>query len=342
MSATADTARERTATGNRFAGRVLWRGDVAARSVQRRIVLHADDLGMNAAVTDGIVRGFDDGLLTSTSLLSNAPDAERALHCWRQLESRRRASGLESAARRRRLDDLTQSFDLGVHLNLTQGRPLIGARYPAELLNDRGHFPGILGFFRRLRHATPSAHERIEEELACQVQFMLDRGHQPTHINGHQYIELLPSIGRIVESLLQRYHIPVARVAWEPSWRTSFLWPRISAVQWMLGGVKKYYAGRFKKKMHACGKQSADAFFGTMTAGTTISTTIGIFLSASRGSRLTEIGLHPAFAVNDRCTSSAGWQDPLAALRPKELDMIVSTDLEDQLVKHDCGLGRLI
>jgi predicted glycoside hydrolase/deacetylase ChbG (UPF0249 family) len=240
------------------------------------------------------------------------------------------------------LDDPTQSFDLGVHLNLTQGRPLIGARYPAELLSDRGLFPGIFGFFRRLRHVTPFAHERIREELTCQVQFMLDRGHQPTHINGHQYIELLPPIGRIVESLLQRYHIPVVRVAVEPSWRKSFIWPGVSAAQWLLGGVKKFYAGRFQKKMHACGKQSADAFFGTMTAGTTTSNSIGAFLAASSGSRLAEIGLHPALPVNDRGTSSAGWHDPLAALRPKELEMIVSADLEDQLVKHDCGLGRLI
>ena len=41
--------------------------------------LHADDLGMNRAVSDGIFQGFEQGLLTSTSLLSNAPDAARAL-----------------------------------------------------------------------------------------------------------------------------------------------------------------------------------------------------------------------------------------------------------------------
>ena len=194
-------------------------------AVERRIVLHADDFGMNADVTDGILRGFDEGLLTSTSLLINAPDAARALDCWRQLESRRREGGLQSAARRRSLDDPSQPFDLGVHLNLTQGRPLIGARFPAELLDCNGHFPGVFGLFRRLRRARPAALGRIEEELACQVQFMIDRGHQPSHINGHQYIELLPPVGRSVEMLLERFHIPIVRVAREPSWRRSFAWP---------------------------------------------------------------------------------------------------------------------
>ena len=51
----------------------------------RRVILHADDLGMNRGVTDGIMQGFRQGLLTSTSLLSNAPDAARALKLWKEL-----------------------------------------------------------------------------------------------------------------------------------------------------------------------------------------------------------------------------------------------------------------
>ena len=112
----------------------------AGRSPARRIALHADDLGMNPAVTAGIFQGFEQGLLTSTSLLSNAPDAARALDGWRQLESRREQGSLGSRARRERLHDPAQPFDLGIHLNLTQGRPLTGPRYPAELLDCRQSF----------------------------------------------------------------------------------------------------------------------------------------------------------------------------------------------------------
>ena len=66
---------------------------------------------------------------------------------------------LASMARRQRLQDPAQPFDLGIHLNLTQGRPLIGPRYPAELLDADGCFPGIFGLFRRLlAAAAQSAH----------------------------------------------------------------------------------------------------------------------------------------------------------------------------------------
>ena len=51
----------------------------------RRVVMHADDLGMSRAVSEGILRGFSHGLLTSTSLLANAPDAARAMTQWTEL-----------------------------------------------------------------------------------------------------------------------------------------------------------------------------------------------------------------------------------------------------------------
>ena len=124
----------------------------ATASPVGRIALHADDLGMSRAVTEGILRGFRDGPLTSTSLLANAPDAGRALERWKALLGQQRSGELPSGALRRTLDDDDRPFDLGVHLNLTAGRPR-RPRYPAELLDDQGQFPGIFSLFQRIaRH----------------------------------------------------------------------------------------------------------------------------------------------------------------------------------------------
>ena len=313
----------------------------ASRSSARQIALHADDLGMNPAVTDGIVQGFERGLLTSTSLLSNAPDAARALDCLQQLELCHLQGSLTSMARRERLQDPAQPFDLGIHLNLTQGRPLTGSRYPAELLDASGYFPGIFCLFRRLRQSGESVAAAIEEELTCQVQFMLDRGHRPSHINGHQYIEMLPVMGHVVESLLEKFHIPFVRVAWEPSWWQSFTWPGISTSQWLIGGLKKVYAGRFRQRMLGNKVFFADLFFGTMTAGTTSLEIIRAFLAAMRDFHLAEIGLHPGVTPDTAAKAADGWHDPLALIRPRELEMLVSPELEELLVASGCRLGRL-
>jgi predicted glycoside hydrolase/deacetylase ChbG (UPF0249 family) len=340
----------------------------ACASFARRIVLHADDLGMNPAATDGIFQGFEQGLLTSTSLLSNAPDAARALDRWRELELRRAEGSLASRAPRERLQDPAQPFDLGVHLNLTQGRPLTGPRYPAELLDAEGCFPGVFGLFRRLRGhrgtrlrvpmvgtgtTYPWSAAAIEEELTSQVQFMLDRGHRPTHLNGHQYIEMLPGLGRVAESLLEKFRIPFVRVAWEPSWWPSFLWPGISTSQWLIGGVKRFYAGRLRRRMLGRQVLFADAFLGTMTAGRTSLETIRAFLATVPEFRLAEIGLHPGAALAGTMSGTMypwswsaakvadGWHDPLANLRPRELEMVVSVELEELLAAQGCRLGRL-
>jgi predicted glycoside hydrolase/deacetylase ChbG (UPF0249 family) len=314
---------------------------MSAHQSPRLVALHADDLGMNPAVTDGIFQAFQQGLLTSTSLLSNAPDAARALERWRRLEADRAEGNLPSLARRRRLHDPLQPFDLGIHLNLTQGRPLTAGRYPAELLDARGCFPGIFSLFRRLRKGGAAMAAAVQDELACQVQFMLDRGRRPTHLNGHQYIEMLPVVGPMVESLLETFHIPAVRVAWEPSWWPSFLWPGISTTQWLLGGVKKMYAGRFRQRMLAREVFSADAFLGTMTAGTTSLETVRAFLAAARDFQLAEIGVHPAAAPAEKATPADGWNDPLADLRPRELALLCSAELEELLVRSACRLSRL-
>jgi predicted glycoside hydrolase/deacetylase ChbG (UPF0249 family) len=237
------------------------------------------------------------------------------------------------------LQDPVQPFDLGIHINLTQGRPLIGPRYPAALLDASGCFPGIFGLFRRLRRSGEALATAIEEELTCQVQFMLDRGHRPTHLNGHQYIEMLPVVDRVVQRLLEKFCIPVVRVAWQRSWWQSFTWPGVSTSQWLSGGLKKMHAGRFRRRVLGRKVFFADEFFGTMTAGTTSLETVRAFLAAMRDFQLAEICVHPG--ARPAVKAADGWYDPLADLRPCELEMLVAADLEELLAARGCRLGRL-
>ncbi len=193
-------------------------------SKPRRIVLHADDLGMSQAVSDGIFRGFREGLLTSTSLLANGSDALRAIVLWKTLAAEYDSGEIPSAAVRARLDDPQQAFDFGVHLNLTEGRPLIGSHYPSELLDADGRFPGIVGLFLRLWRHGDRFQPAIQAEFERQVQLVRDHGLQPTHVNGHQYVEMLPWVAGVAIELVDRYEIGTIRVAWEPGlWRLTVL-----------------------------------------------------------------------------------------------------------------------
>ncbi len=296
---------------------------------------------MDQAVTAGVLRGFRQGLLTSTSLLANAPDALGALEQWKALLAEHAAGRLPSAASRKQLDDPLRPFDLGVHLNLTQGRPLSGG-YPAELLDSERRFLGIFALFARLQRSRGRFRAAILAELTAQVQVVCDHGLRPTHLNGHQYIEMLPAVSEVVAELLKGFDIRVVRLAWEPGlWRSTVL--RGQFGRWPLAAVKHLFARRFRRRMDAIGVLHPAVFFGTAHASRVDLRLLGRFLANAGANRLVEVALHPGevsagAAPEDR---AGGWHDPLAHWRPDELRMLVSAELPAYLESTAWRLGRL-
>jgi predicted glycoside hydrolase/deacetylase ChbG (UPF0249 family) len=307
------------------------------------LILHADDFGMNAAVTDGILRGFHDGLLTSTSILANAPDADRAISLWTRLLADFAAAALPSTEIRRRLNDPAVPFDLGVHLNLTQGRPLSGNAYPRELLDRDGRFPGVFTLFRRLWRCRDAVLSKIREELSRQIEFALDHGVQPTHLNGHQYIEMLPAITSMLPELIERYRIGAIRVAEEPHLLRTTMLAGFAPHTWAMARVKHHFARRFHSLIDRRGVRHADCFHGTAHAGQINLRLVRQFASLAREGQVIEIGLHPATAPDETSPGelAAGWRDPLARSRPDELRLLTSSALVDLLADHKIQLGRL-
>jgi chitin disaccharide deacetylase len=309
----------------------------------RQLVLHADDFGMNRAVSDGIVRGFREGLLTSTSLLANAPDVHRALEEWKALADDQVAGRLPSGETTRRLGDPDLPFDLGVHLNLTQGRPLGGDRYPAELLDSEGRFPSVFTLFARLWRSGNKFQAAIRDEWQRQIDVLCDHGLRPTHLNGHQYVEMLPIAAGIVPELMERFAIKAVRVALEPALFRNTVLHRFGVAKWPLARVKHSFAAKFQEVVDAQGITHPDAFFGTVHAGGVDLPLLQRFLASSRTHVLVEVGLHPAEAA-DRILpkdNADGWHDPLADLRPGELQMLISAELPRLLESSGWRLGRL-
>lgn len=304
----------------------------------RSLVLHADDFGMNSAVNSGILRSFRDGLLTSTSLLANAPNAADACSLWPQLIADLNGGHLPSLAMRQRSGDDLSRFDLGIHLNLTQGRPLTPT-YPSELLNQQGQFPGIGPVFGRLRSVGSRFRDAVRRELEAQIEFMLDHQVAPTHLNGHQYVEIMPGVAELVPDLMKKFSIPVIRVARETSLMQTVLFKgRIPA--FALSLIKRYYAARFRRLPAIASFNSPASFFGTAHAGLVDRGSLCQFLIGASPNGCTEIGLHPAVQPDGQ-SIPAEWGDPLAALRPAELDWLCDPAISDLIVANRLRLGRL-
>src|SRR5438477_10950552 len=99
--------------------------------IRRRLIVNADDFGFSPAVTDGILRCFHEGILTSTTLMTTMPDRERAIALAKPFAPDNAQPG-------------RRTLGIGIHLCLTQGTPLTPCR---GILNPDGTFPRSLTKF---------------------------------------------------------------------------------------------------------------------------------------------------------------------------------------------------
>jgi len=151
------------------------------------LIINADDLGCNALRDRGILEAYQQGIVTSASILANGSSFNMAI---KQVKS--------------------SKLPVGVHLSLADGRALTG---PIKGLTDSsGNLPGKKELRRHLT-ANSFDPEEIRKELKAQIQSILEAGVQPDHLDGHQHCQLFPCLTTMVTELAREYGIPAIRSA---------------------------------------------------------------------------------------------------------------------------------
>jgi predicted glycoside hydrolase/deacetylase ChbG (UPF0249 family) len=140
-------------------------------------------------VNRGIVAAYERGIVTSTSIMATGPAFEHAV------ELARSRPGLA----------------VGVHLVLTEHRPLVGASAAASLVEPGGRFaPHVAQLLRKQLRGRISLPE-IRLELEAQLERVRDAGIAPSHIDGHQHVHVLPKIAGVVAELAARHGVAAVR-----------------------------------------------------------------------------------------------------------------------------------
>ncbi len=201
----------------------------------RRIIVNADDFGMSAEVNAAIVQGFGEGTISSTTLMANMPGFEEAC----ELARRHNLSG-----------------KIGVHLNLTEGRPLSAPikRLPLFCGGD-GLFHPRRTLFRLSKEETRA----VVVEFAAQVQACMDRGIHPTHLDSHQHVHTEWPIGTAAIRVAQQYRIGAIRL-------TRNCGPGI-------GWGHKLYKAAYNTRLHLYGLAKTQYFGSAKDVATVLATT---------------------------------------------------------------------
>src|SRR5215813_14504652 len=93
----------------------------------KQLIVNADDFGMTEGVNRGIIDGHTRGVISSATLMANMPAFDAAV----------------------RLAKDHPALGVGLHFNITQGRPVADASRVSSLINDRGEFLGTTGAILR-------------------------------------------------------------------------------------------------------------------------------------------------------------------------------------------------
>jgi chitin disaccharide deacetylase len=145
----------------------------------RRLIVNADDFGLTSGVSEGILAAHRHGIVTSTTALVTSRIAPEQV-------ARARDSGL----------------GIGLHVNLTLGRPLTSA---ASLVDESGRF------VRDARRAAARASPReVDAEIAAQVERFIDLFERPpTHLDSHHHVGMLSPVSESVLAVARRLGVPV-------------------------------------------------------------------------------------------------------------------------------------
>lgn len=160
---------------------------------KRVLIVHGDDFGRSESITDGIVRAFREGILSSTSIVANSLAFARAVRSAHE----------------------TPGLDIGIHLYLDEYPPTNAALCSRWRKRD-GSLPGRAATISRLMVPGSITADEIEREWEAQIKKCLDAGIVPSHIDGHGHCHVHPALVHRVLRLGEKYHIPAIRLPQEP------------------------------------------------------------------------------------------------------------------------------
>ena len=237
----------------------------------RRLIVNADDFGLHAAVNRGILTAHTEGIVSSTSLMAGGAAFDDAVRIAKQCPQ----------------------LGVGVHLTLVGARPVLPVAEVSSLLDEAGDFYGSYPLFikRFLRGKIRLA--EVERELAAQIDRVRMAGIQPSHLDSHQHLHVLPGIGGLVLDLARRFSIRAIRIPAEP---VAFIGATPATVGRLVGrGGLTMLANLFRQHAAAAGIRTSDHFFGMLAGGQlTEPAILAILRRLPPGD--SELMTHPGFA----------------------------------------------
>ena len=282
----------------------------------KRLIVNADDFGIDVAVNEAVEEAFTKGVLTSASLMVNGPALADAV------ERARRLKGLA----------------VGLHLDLIEGRPVMSPKRVPGLIDKNGRFRKDMVMSGVRWAFSPRIKAQLSSEIAAQFNAFAKTGLVLDHVNSHQHLHLHPTVNRLVVMIGKGYGAPALRVPKEPR----SVIRRIEPGKRIPGAPFAPLLFLMRRRAIGANFVVNDSVFGLAWSGAmTEDRLLGLIAKLPPG--ISEIYLHPATAdaaAMPHAVSTYRYRDELAALTsPKVKEAIAANGIT--LTRYSALTGHL-
>ena len=154
----------------------------------QKIIVTADDYGMCDEVDRAIDAGIENGFITTTNVMLN-------------METLSDAADLRTRY---------PSLSVGIHWNVTTGKPISDSKTIPSLVDETGTFWPI-GTFKKKYHKGKIVSTDLEKELEAQYSLFEKTCGKPDYWNTHENSSLETKAYKVFEKVAVRHGIPATR-----------------------------------------------------------------------------------------------------------------------------------
>lgn len=154
-----------------------------------RVIINADDLGASERVNDAVFEMMSAKRVTSATLIANGPCVKDAV----------------------KNIPLFPECSFGVHLNISEYRPLVSQEGIQAILNENGFF--LEDDRIRKVKINPFLSQAVYTEFCAQTEKLISLGVAISHIDSHQHVHTIPGLFFILKKIQKRYGIKKVRIS---------------------------------------------------------------------------------------------------------------------------------
>lgn len=235
----------------------------------KKIIINADDFGYSVNKNEAVKFGFQSGIITSASMITNMEGFGQAIE--------------------EVLPEIP-FMDLGFHFNIFEGKSLTNP----SLLTDRNGYFNRSWFEIMLDCGGEKMQRQLETEFRMQLERILVYKHI-SHIDSHMHVHALPPIFNLVSRLAKEYKIPFVRTSYEIPYKVFYLHRPF------INKVKNIVLNTFTL-INKCSDNeilTTDYFIGVLYTGRMTKETILKGLEKiNNDNSITEIIIHPSIEIN--------------------------------------------